>query len=359
MAPDLEAAVREAWDRFRGGDRQGGLAAVAQLAAAHPEEPAVLGAHAALLWAAGDRAAAAAQARAAVEGDPGEAGALTVLGQAALHTHRAREAERHLAAAYRVAPSTRRAALWARALREAGDLDEAARVVAGERGRTAQAGRSVLLSREEALVAEARGDVARASELWTGLLDDPGEGAFARGRLLRLRTRDLPAAEAARALAEAARARATSDPRAGAEILLAAADRQREGGDLEGAAQAYRTFLADRPGDPYALRQLAFVLRRQGHADQARPLLETLLATDPTDTFVRSALTADYLAAGEAEAGIAFVRGLVAEHPQAKVLYGMLRRLRAGGAGREEAARSLRRRGRRVGPDGDRDEGGA
>lgn len=338
--------ARAAWARFRAGDRAGGLAAMAGLAQEHGEVAALRGAYASLLWANTRRGEAVAEAEAALALDADEAGAHTVLGRADLRASRLRSAVGHLRRAVAMSPTTMRAGLLARALREAGDLDEAAAVLARERDRTGAAA----LRREEALVAEARGDLERAATLWSDLLSDPAEAAYARGRLLRLRTRDMPGVQAADELLAAARVRAASDPEAGREILLAAADRRRAEGDLGGAAAAYRRFLEERPGDPYALRQLAFVLRRQGLGSEARPLLEILLRLEPDDAYVRNALAADYAAAGEGEAGVAFFRAVLAEHPEAKGLYAVIRRLSTAGAAgaREAAALRLRRTGRRA-----------
>ena len=361
--PELEAAVRAAWARFRQGDRTGGLTAVAELAHGHPDVATVRGAYASLLWATGAHGDAVREAEATLALDSDEAGAHTVLGRAALRSRRLKQAIGHLARAYGRSPTARRAELWVRALREAGDLDEAAAVLGRERERDDRL--SAALRREEALLAEGRGEADRAAALWTELLEDPGEGAFARGRLLRLRTRDMPGDRAAEELLAAARVRSANDPEAGREILLAAADRRRADGDLLGAAEAYRRYLEERPGDPYVLRQLAFVLRRQGLVSEAQPLLETLLRAEPGDAYVRNALVADYMAAGEAEEGLSLLRAVLAEHPEAKGLYAAIRRLRAGteGAsreGREAAADALRRagrRGRKARADGTDEEG--
>ncbi|MCL6595520.1 MAG: tetratricopeptide repeat protein [Firmicutes bacterium] len=341
MAREVEARLRRAWGRFRRGEREEALAEVADLAARHPEEAAVRGAHAAFLWAAGRRDAAVREAQAALSLDGDEAAAHTVLGQAEMARLRLDRAARHLGRAYARAPTARRAALWVRALREARDLAGAEAALAQELARAGEGGPAPAVRREEALLAEARGDLGRAQALWSELAQAGGgaDAAYARARLLALRTREMPAAEAAAELMGAARVRARTDPEAGRAILLAAADRRRSGGDLAGAAEAYRAYLAERPGDPYALRQLAFVLRRLGRAGEARPLLEALLRREPGDVYARNALVADYLAAGEREAGEAFFRALLAEHPQAKGLYAAIARLRArrGGGGSDRS----------------------
>lgn len=356
MTPEIEAAVRALWSRFRGGDRAGALAALADLAARHPDVPEVLGAHASLLWADRQAAAAVREAEAALALDPDEAGANAVLARAELRRMHPRLAVDHARRAYARSPSPRRAELLAHALREAGELDEAAAALEREKRREPRSARG--LRREEAFLAEARGDRERAEALWQELLSVPSEAAYARGRLMRLRAREMPAAEAGGELLQAARVRASSDPEAGREILLAAADRLRTGGELEAAADAYREYLALKAGDAYALGQLAFTLRRLDRAAEARPLLEALLEGDPDDAYVRNALVADYARLGLREEGEAFVRRVLAEHPEAKGLYAALRRLRAGGGqeGRERAASALRRRrgagGKGPGPDG-------
>lgn len=344
MTPELQAAVRAAWARFRAGDRTSALGALAALAQAHPEAAPVLGAHASLLWADGQAPAAVRQAEAALALDADEAGAHAVLARADLRRQRPRPAVEHARRAYARSPSARRAELLARALREAGEHAEAAAALEREKARDRRS--AATLRREEAFLAEARGDRARAEALWSELLAVPAEAAFARGRLMRLRAREMPAAEAGGELLAAARVRAASDPEAGREILLAAADRLRAGGEFAAAADAYREYLGLRPGDPYALRQLAFTLRRLDRAAEARPLLETLLAREPDDAYVRNALVADYAALGLRAEGAAFVRTVLGEHPEAKGLYACLRRLGAdsGRAGREASADALRRR---------------
>jgi predicted Zn-dependent protease len=362
VTPELEAEVRAAWARFRQGERTVALARLGALAEAHPDAAQVLGAHAALLWADGQAAPAVRAAEAALALDGEEAGAHSVLARADLRRSRPRQAADHARRAYARSPSAGRAALLARALREAGDLAEASAALEREKGR--DAGSAPALRHEEAFVAEARGDRERAEALWQALLEVPAEAAFARGRLMRLRAADMPAAQAGGELLAAARVRAQSDPEAGREILLAAADRLRAGGDFAAAADAYREYLAERPGDAYGLRQLAFTLRRLGRRDEARPLLESLLAREPGDAYVRNALVADYVADGLQAEGEAFVRSVLAARPEAKGLYAAIRRLRAGGErqAREAAAVALRRRRRGAGAEGEAaaaDGGGA
>lgn len=361
MTADLEARLRAVWARFRGGQRGQALADVAALSAANPSVAAVRGAYATLLWLDDQSALAVREAEAALAVDGEEAAAHTVLARAELARRRPRQAAEHARRAYGRAPTAGRAALWARALREAGAFDEAALALEREGSRDARS--RAALRREEAFLAEARGDLGRAESLWQALTEVPTEAAFARGRLMRLRAREMPAAEAAGELLAGARARARSDPESGREILLAAADRLRADGELAQAVDAYREYLGLKPGDAYALRQLAFTLRRMARADEARPLLEELLRRSPADAYVRNALVADYLAANEAAAGEAFVRAVLGEHPEAKGLYAALRRLRLGAAAsgaraaEGEAAALRRRRGRDADPDAGDDDG--
>jgi regulator of sirC expression with transglutaminase-like and TPR domain len=314
--------VGQAWECLRQGQRE----RARQLAhkALGEARGTLRGEVALVLWACGDRDEALAQARRALEEEASDPFAHTVLGlfhAQALHHD---QALAHLWAAYRRLPTVRRAENLARTLREAGKLPEALSLAREAQERLGPHG---ALLREEALAAEALGDVAGAQALWDRLRQDPREGEFARARWARLAAREEMPHGAAQALRQAAQARQAVDPAGGAALRLAAADEARAAHRWEEAVEGYRAYLEARPGNPYALRQLAFALRHLGRGAEARPLLESLLEQDPSDAYVRQALTRDY-AQEDPQGGLAFFRRLAAQYPQVKELWGSVHRLR-------------------------------
>lgn len=325
VGADVSRRLNEAWAALRAREPERARALADAVVAGAPEDARAVGGRAGLLWALGERDLACAEAERALRIDPEEGSAHVVLAEAARSRRRLKEAAAHLMTAYRVAPTVRRGTMLVRALREAGDMDEASRVWQELRARHPH---DPAVVREGALLAEAQGREETAEALWGELMQDPEQGAFARGRQLALRARRADPANAADQLRRAADLRGRTDPAAGQQLRLEAAEADRAAGRLEQAAEGYRAYLAARPGDAYAMRQLAFVLRRLNRHAEARPLLEALLRRDPDDAFARSALVKD-APETDLEGVLAFLRGLVAEHPAARSLYGGIRRLEA------------------------------
>lgn len=327
--PAVVRRLGEAWDAVRSRDTGRAREIVDDLVRAHPDLAQAVGGRSGVLWALGERDLARAEALRALTLDPDEGTAHTVLAEGALSARRTKEAVAHLTAAYAQAASVRRGRLLLRALREQGDLAEAERRFSEIRERYP---RDPGVAREGALIAEAQGRLAEADALWEGLLDDPQHGAFARARRMALLARQEDPEHAGMQLRRAADLRGRIDPEAGQRLRLEAAEAERREGHYEAAVEAYRSYLEARPGDPYAMRQLAFTLRRSGDAASARPILEALLERDPDDAYLRNALVTDAMAT-DPQAGVVFFRALVREHPGSPALYAAIRRLEKAGSG--------------------------
>lgn len=321
--PVVTRRLGDAWDAVRAHDTARAREIVDDLARAHPGLAQAIGGRSGVLWALGERDLARAEALRALTLDPDEGTAHTVLAEVALSARRTKEAVAHLETAYAQAASVRRGRLLVRALREQADLGEAERRLAEVRGRYPD---DPGVIREGALLAEAQGRLGDADILWERLLEDPRHGAFARARRMALLARQEDPEHAASQLRRAADLRGRTDPAAGRRLLLEAADAERHEGRYEAAVETYRRYLQERPGDLYAMRQLAFTLRRAGDPVGARPLLEALLRRDPDDAYLRNARVTDALA-NDPEGGLAFFRALVQEHPGSPTLYAAIRRL--------------------------------
>ncbi len=334
--PELTHRLSEAWEAVRQHDVERARALADTLLRDAPGRAEAVGGRSGILWALGERDLAVTEATRALSLDSEEGAAHMVLAEVALSARRLKEAVSHLRSAYSQARSAHRGRLLVRALREQGDLDEAARVWSELRARYPG---DAPVAREGALLAEAQGRLEEAESLWEGLLEDVQEGPFARARLMALRARQESPESAAAQLRRAAELRGRSDPRAGMRLLLEAAEAERTQGNLAGAVEGYRRYLTEQPGDTYAMRQLAFALRRTGAAEEARPLLEALLRRDPDDAYVRSALLTDALRT-DPEKGLNFFRTLVREHPESTALYAAIRRLTGGlgGGSRRKSA---------------------
>jgi tetratricopeptide (TPR) repeat protein len=345
--------LAEAWRRFRAGDAGAALALLEPLLdlpqALRPAWAPVWGAAAACAEAVGRSEEAAAWATRAVGMDPTEGSALGVQGEQALRAGRTEEAVALLRRAHDAFPTAYRASRLVRALRLGGlgpaAWEEARRAL--ERWPEDGA-----LLRQAAQAAEAAAAADDAARLWQRLSALPRHAAFARARLLRLRTAGMEAGEAAAELQQVARLRGEEAP----EIMAEAARRLTEAGRPAEAVELFARAARDRPDDPFLQQRYAFALRQAGRAAEAVPLLEALLRRTPANRYVRSALVAD-LERLDPSAGVRFFSELVKEHPERPELYGAIRRLRAAAARGPAATPPRRRAGR--GPTGGPERGEA
>jgi Tfp pilus assembly protein PilF len=82
---------------------------------------------------------------------------------------------------------------------------------------------------------------------------------------------------------------------AGCSDAVARADQLAAAGDLSGAEAIYEDVLASDPGDLRALSGLAAALTVQGKHDEALPIQEQVVATDPDEVLIRIELGFNYL----------------------------------------------------------------
>jgi tetratricopeptide (TPR) repeat protein len=99
-----------------------------------------------------------------------------------------------------------------------------------------------------------------------------------------------------------------------AALTLLAAIEMRRGDDLAEAA-SLREILLQAPCDPTAREQLVRLMIRQGRTEEALPLIERLLAAEPSNsTYLVLKVLALQLAERHAE-GLAIITRLIADHP--------------------------------------------
>jgi len=252
---------------------------------------------------------------------PGEtAGALAVIGEAALRRDRPREALPHLDESFRLAPRAYTAGLIVKALYRTGSWEDG---IARLRSFLRSFPGDPYLRRQEALYHLEKGGVPRAIEVLEGILrDDPGF-ALARDLLVEARTRSAAPEEKVRMLEDLFRVESKrNDP-----ALRYRQGRNRlEAGDLAGACREFEAAAALEPGNAFYRRHLAFALKKAGNLAEAIRLLRELFIADPSDRFVRSALQGACKDAGNRETFREAVREALRLHPEAKPLLGILRK---------------------------------
>jgi tetratricopeptide (TPR) repeat protein len=104
-----------------------------------------------------------------------------------------------------------------------------------------------------------------------------------------------------------------------------------EAGRHAEAAAAFTRALSANPEDAFARRSLGFAAWKAGDAEAAVQALRSLFLLDPGDRCVRATLLAAYARAGRDLEAIETVEEALRAHPEAKGLYGELRRLRRRG----------------------------
>jgi tetratricopeptide (TPR) repeat protein len=151
--------------------------------------------------------------------------------------------------------------------------------------------------------------------------DDP----LAEKRLLEARLRELPVAEA-----EGEVARLLQVPSYAARGWLHAVHGRllHEAGRHAEATAAFGRALAADPDDGFARRAFGFAAWKAGDAEAAIGALRPLFLADPGDLYVRRTLLAAYARAARLPEATATVEEALRAHPEAKVLYGELKRLR-------------------------------
>lgn len=323
----LRKDLERAWAEFRSAHPADALAVVTPWldrpdAATSPESAPVWAAAAAFAQAMHRQRDATDWAQRALSLDEQNGTAHMVLGETAASTRKWDDAEAHFRRAFAAYPTPRRAAKLCRVLRLAGHAQTA---LGQAQDWLSQWPNDPFLLDQAAEAAEAANRPEEAQALWQRLAGLPGQAPRARARLLRLRTKEMQPAEAAKELEKvAARRSAQERP----SLLAEAARRLDEAGQAQAAADQWAKALAESPGDLSFIRQHAFALRRAGQASQAREALKSLLKRDPSDRYVRAALLADFLRE-DRQGGEAFFTELMRERPDHPELYGALRRLKA------------------------------
>ena len=169
-----------------------------------------------------------------------------------------------------------------------------------------------------------RGRIKEASALYERLLELKPKDRFAYKELMRLRTADAPADEAADALKGLMR---SGDRGKNPHLKTLAADRLRSAGRFQEAIAEYKASLALGPGDPYALRQLGFCYRKLGQNDEAFEILRKAFITDPANRYVRTGLQSLCRETDRLGELAELVEDALRLHPEEKTLFGMRNKL--------------------------------
>jgi len=169
-----------------------------------------------------------------------------------------------------------------------------------------------------------RGRIKEAIDLYERLLELKPKDRFAYKELMRLRTADTPAEQAADSLRGLMR---SGDRGKNPHLKTLAADRLRSAGKFQEAITEYEASLGLRPGDPYALRQLGFCYRKLGQNDKAFEILKRAFAADPANRYVRTSLQSICRETDRLGELADLVEEALKLHPEVKSLFGMLRKL--------------------------------
>jgi len=166
-----------------------------------------------------------------------------------------------------------------------------------------------------------------AIQLYEKVLELEPKDRFAYKELMRLRTSDTSADEAASALKGLMR---SGDRARNPHLKALAADRLRKAGKDDEAAEEYEAALTMDPGNAYALSQLGFCYRRLGRTDKAINTLGRAFLADPTNVILRKTLESMSRSANRLEELADLVDEAIRLHPEVKVLFGMRKRVTRG-----------------------------
>ncbi|HEX6971527.1 MAG TPA: tetratricopeptide repeat protein [Limnochordia bacterium] len=269
-----------------------------------------------------------------LRGAPGEAAALVVLGDVRLLQRRYAEAAAFFEEARALAPSGYVLRRLADAWRRAGRPE---RAVALLEERLAQAPDDTAARRALAAALVAAGEREKARVAYHALaLADPDD-TFAFKEYIRLLTADAEPRQAAAEIERLMRlARHASNP----HLRALLAEQYAAQGDLDRAVRELEEALRRAPGDLYLSKQLGFLYYRRARecgftgegaepARRAITLFRQILERDPADRPVLSALAAAYRRTDRAAEGLAVFQALLARHPDARHLWGEIRRFTA------------------------------
>jgi tetratricopeptide (TPR) repeat protein len=172
-----------------------------------------------------------------------------------------------------------------------------------------------------------RGRNEEAVALYEKLVERDPNDRFAYKELMRLRTADAPADEAATALKGLMRSGSRAK---NPHLKTLAADRMRKAGRDREAAAEYEAALGMEPGNAYALSQLGFCYRRLGEAEKAIETLGKALLADPSNLYVRKTLESLCRSADRLQHLVDLVDEALKLHPEVKSLYGMRKKVAKG-----------------------------
>ncbi len=172
-----------------------------------------------------------------------------------------------------------------------------------------------------------RGRNEEAVALYEKLVEREPNDRFAYKELMRLRTADAPADEAATALKGLMRSGSRAK---NPHLKTLAADRLRGAGRDREAAAEYEAALGMEPGNAYALSQLGFCYRRLGETDKAIETLGKALLADPANLYVRKTLESLCRNADRLQHLVDLVDEALKLHPEVKSLYGMRKKVAKG-----------------------------
>jgi tetratricopeptide (TPR) repeat protein len=172
-----------------------------------------------------------------------------------------------------------------------------------------------------------RGRLDEAIELYEKVLELEPKDRYTYKELMRLRTSETSADEAASALKGLMR---SGDRAKNPHLKTLAADRLRKAGKDEEAAEEYEAALTLDPGNAYALSQLGFCYRRLGRTDEAIDTLGRGFLADPNNVILRKTLESMSRSANRLEELAALIDEAIRLHPEIKMLFGMRKRVTRG-----------------------------
>ncbi len=281
----------------------------------------------------------------ALEKQPRQALALTVLGQVALLEHDFAEAVANLEQACAIGFRPFRAGLLARAYEESEKPEKALQVLQEalkkypddvylhrQRNRLQQERAAAEPPAGPGLPWKEPGDGPgedKTDGAQSGTLPSPGPGHEAGPAYAEKLREQLSGLEPARAAAQLEKIIRVGKRRHNPALQSLLGELLRQAGDDEKAAQAYRRAREIDPGQLFALSQEAFCLRRLGQKETAWPLLKILLERDPRNQPVRASFLRDAEDLDRLQEAIDFLVDLLNRQPHHKAIHGMIKKLEA------------------------------